>query len=371
MLCLGIETSCDETALALVRDGRLEDAVLATQESVHALFGGVVPELASREHYRFMGVLYDTLMQRVGATASDVDVFAVSRGPGLLGSLLVGVAFAKGLAFAAQKRVLGVDHLQAHLLAAGLEQPFTFPALGVLVSGGHTHLYRMENAADDVDTDAFMPTFRVLGRTLDDAAGEAFDKVGKILGLPYPAGRLLDALAARGRKECDTASLPHFPRPYLDNDNLDFSFSGLKTAASAYVKAHKEALLWQNDYDVRNIDTAPLALCAMCAAFNEAVVDTLCKKVERALHAHADIKTLILSGGVAANSLLRERLAQSIHERGGHFIAPSASLCTDNAAMVAYPGWLYARAGYAHDLSFSAIARGQRIPDDWRRITHN
>ncbi len=366
MLCLGIESSCDETALALVRDGVLVDAVLATQESVHAIFGGVVPEIASREHYRFIGVLYDTLMQRAGVSASDIDIFAVSRGPGLLGSLLVGVGFAKGLAFAAQKPLLGIDHLQAHLLASGLEQPLTFPALGVLVSGGHTHLYRMENISEDSEN--VLPSFQVLGRTLDDAAGEAFDKVGKLLGLPYPAGRLLDALATRGRKECETALLPNFPRPYLDNDNLDFSFSGLKTAASAYISANKEALTWHNDYDGRNIDTAPVALCGMCAAFNEAVVDTLCKKVERALSVHEDIGTLILAGGVAANSLLRERLDESILCRGGRFIAPSAALCTDNAAMVAYAGWLYGRAGYRHDLNFSAFARGQRIADDWRCI---
>ncbi len=367
MLCLGIESSCDETALALVKDDTLVEAVVSSQEALHALFGGVVPELASREHYRFIGILYDTLLQRTGIEAHAIDCIAVSRGPGLLGSLLVGVAFAKGLAFALQKKLVGIDHLQAHLLVAGLEKTLTFPALGILVSGGHTHFYRMDDAGENSP-----PHFQVLGKTLDDAAGEAFDKVGKILGLPYPAGRTFDALATRGRKErpIDPKKVPHFPRPYLDNDTLDFSFSGLKTAASAYVTTHKESLAWHTQCmdttENRNIDTAPIALCHMCAAFNEAVVDTICTKARRALAQHPDIHTIILAGGVAANSLLRESLQDVISKAQGTFIAPSLHLCTDNAAMVAYAGSLYARAGYSHALSMPTIARGQRIPHDWQ-----
>ena len=191
MLCLGIESSCDETALAVVRDGVLLDAVLASQADIHALFGGVVPELASREHYRYLGTLFDQLMQRLDLRPSDLDVVAVSRGPGLLGSLLVGVAFAKALALGCGARFLGVNHLHAHLLAAGLENELRFPALGLLVSGGHTHIYRMESPSRCI----------VLGKTLDDAAGEAFDKVGKILGLAYPGGKLMDALARQGRAD--------------------------------------------------------------------------------------------------------------------------------------------------------------------------
>ena len=365
MICLGIESSCDETALALVSEGRLVDSILATQCEVHALFGGVVPELASREHYRFLGVLYDTLMARSGVKAQDIDVYAVSRGPGLLGALLVGVAFAKGLALATDKPVLGVNHLHAHLLATGLEQDLPFPALGLLVSGGHTHLYRMESPEH----------FVVLGRTLDDAAGEAFDKVGKILGLPYPGGRIMDALARQGRVDAKL-----FPRPYLDNDNLDFSFSGLKTAASQYVirqhAAHAPDTPTQNTHalDARALDLdkalageAPQALCDMCASFNAAVVDTLRAKTARALDRHPDLRTLVLAGGVAANSHLRAGLQVLMEDRGGRLLTPSPVLCTDNAAMVAYTGWLLAKGGGRHDLDFETVPRGKPIPEDMRR----
>lgn len=352
MICLGIESSCDETGLALVRDGQLLDAVLATQVEMHALFGGVVPELASREHYRFIGPLYDVLLRRSGLRAEDIDVYAVSRGPGLLGSLLVGVAFAKGLALAADKPVLGINHLHAHLLAAGLLTPeLPFPALGLLVSGGHTHLYRMESPE----------RFIVLGRTLDDAAGEAFDKVGKILGLPYPGGRLMDRLARRGN-----AQHKLFPRPYTDNDNLDFSFSGLKTAASAYIAAHPELL--GVTLDVLLTEEAPQALCDVCASFNLAVVDTLCIKTLRALEQNPDVSTVVMAGGVAANSLLRERMENLMHARAGRLLTPTPDLCTDNASMVAYTGWLLARAGYRHDPGFEAIPRGRAFPEDMRRI---
>ena len=349
MLCLGIESSCDETALALVKDGRVLHSVLATQSEIHALFGGVVPELASREHYRFVGALYDRLMSDAGLRAQDVDVFAVSRGPGLLGALLVGVAFAKGLALATHKPVLAINHLHAHLLAAGLEQPLTWPALGLLVSGGHTHVYRMESPA----------ALTVLGRTLDDAAGEAFDKVGKILGLPYPGGRILDALARRGRAEARL-----FPRPYLDNANLDFSFSGLKTAVASYLATHPE--LDARTLDVDAPEKAPQALCDVCASFNLAVVDTLCAKTLRALEGQPDIKTLVLAGGVAANSLLRERMAQLAAGRGAVLLTPSPGLCTDNAVMVAYAGWLLAGMGGQHALDFEAVPRGRVLPEDMR-----
>ncbi len=350
MICLGIESSCDETALALVRDGLLLESIVATQEEIHALFGGVVPELASREHYRLMGPLYDVLLQRAGIEAQNIDYYAVSRGPGLLGSLLVGVNFAKGLALATKKPIVGVNHLHAHLLAAGLEQPLIFPALGVLVSGGHTHIYLMNSVHE----------FEILGKTLDDAAGEAFDKVGKMLGLPYPAGRILDALARRGT----VLNNKLFPRPYIDNDNLDFSFSGLKTAANQYIQTHHELLCYTD------IETAPQELCDMCLAFNMAIVDTLCIKITRALeqlkHIHqVDTQCIILAGGVAGNSLLRERVQNLALAFDKKFITPSLELCTDNASMVAYAGWCYAQIGLSHGLDFEAIPRGKVIPNDW------
>jgi N6-L-threonylcarbamoyladenine synthase len=350
VLCLGIESSCDETGLALVEDGKLLAAVLATQADVHALFGGVVPELASREHYRFIGPLFDDLMERAGKKACDIEAIAVSRGPGLLGALLVGVAFAKGLAVATGARLVGINHLHAHLLAAGLEQPLHFPALGMLVSGGHTHIYRVEGAA----------ALTTLGKTLDDAAGEAFDKVAKVLGLPYPGGKLLDELAMRGKAEPLL-----FPRPYMDNDNLDFSFSGLKTAVAQYVAAHPELLDFP--HPLRDAALAPHALCDLCASFNLAVAETLCMKLERALHRNKDVHHILLAGGVAANSLLRQHMAALAQRHACTLVMPSLALCTDNAAMVAYAGWCLASQGFEHSLDFETIPRGKSIPHDMQR----
>ena len=345
MIVLGIESSCDETALALIKDGEVLSSVLASQIEVHALFGGVVPELASREHYRFIGPLFDELLKKAYIKIEDIDYYAVSRGPGLLGALLVGISFVKGLALARQKPLIGVNHLHAHLLVAGLESEIVYPALGVLVSGGHTHLYKM-NAID---------SFEVLGCTLDDAAGEAFDKVGKCIGLAYPAGRAFNELSQLGIKH-DKAL---FPRPYTDNTNFDFSFSGLKTAATLYLTNNPDLLLKDN----KNSQ----ALCDMCTEFTAAIVDTLCIKTERALKQYNNCKTLILAGGVAANTFLRNKMYELAMNYKKNFATPSSSLCTDNAIMVAYAGFLYAKLGLYHDLSFDAIARGQSIPLDWQK----
>ncbi len=342
MLCLGIETSCDESALALVRDGRLIDSIVASQADMHALFGGVVPELAAREHYRFLGPLYDRLMERNGLSAANLDVVAVARGPGLLGSLLVGAAFAKGLALACGARFIGINHLHAHLLAVGLTREIPRPALGLLVSGGHTELYLIESPL----------RFTRLGRSLDDAAGEAFDKSAKLLGLPYPGGARLDALARRGRADPDL-----FPRPYLRNNNLDFSFSGLKTAVAAHVDQHPS---------MRGKE-AEQELCDLCASLNLAVVETLCAKVRRALERYPHVGALIVAGGVAANSLLRAQAGRLMEKRGGELLLPPPDLCTDNGAMIAYAGELAAEAGLAHKLDMECIPRGKPLPDDAQR----
>jgi len=346
VLCLGIESSCDETALALVRNGVLVDAILSSQADVHAIFGGVVPELASREHYRFLGPLYDQLMSRNGLTAAELDAVAVARGPGLLGSLLVGVAFAKALALASGARFIGVNHLHAHLLAVGLQEPIPWPCLGLLVSGGHTEIYLMESPI----------RFTRLGQSLDDAAGEAFDKIAKLLGLPYPGGTRLDLLARRGR-----ANPKLFPRPYLDNDNLDFSFSGLKTSVAAYIARDLRVL-----ENVALDDASPM-LCDLCASVNLAVVESLCVKVARALDRFSDIRSLVLAGGVAANSLLRTRAAQVMEERAGRLLLPPPHLCTDNGAMIAYAGEVLARHGFGHDLDMATIPKGSAVPDDLRQ----
>ncbi len=341
MLCLGIETSCDETALAFVEDGLLKASVLASQTDVHALFGGVVPELASREHSRLIGPLYDSLLRGSDIDPRRIGVVAFARGPGLLGSLLVGAGFAKALALGYTEAaevppiLLGVNHLHAHLLAAGLEGPLVFPALGLLVSGGHTHIYRIESPK----------AFICLGRSIDDAAGEAFDKIGKLLGLPYPAGRRMDELGRTGTPDPDM-----FPLPYLNNDNLDFSFSGLKTAAATRIR-----------------NARPLseqAVGDLCASLNMAVAQTLRRKFERALMREQGVRSLVLAGGVAANSVVRAAFADMAAAHALPLALPSPALCTDNGAMIAYMGCLLARDGWRHDFDVSCIPRGMPVPDD-------
>jgi N6-L-threonylcarbamoyladenine synthase len=355
MLCLGIETSCDETALALVRDGALLDQVLASQTDAHDLFGGVVPELASREHYRCLGPLYDVIRKRNGLRAADIDLVAVARGPGLLGCLLVGVAFAKGLVLGSRARLLGVNHLHAHLLAAGLERELPFPALGLLISGGHTHLYRMEHPR----------RFEALGRTLDDAAGEACDKFAKMLHLPYPGGALLDVLSQGAAPE-----MKLFPRPYTKNAVLDFSFSGLKTAAAAYLADRPELIAEGKRVRADGAQAATGELRRVCASYLRAVADTLRIKTESALdmwpgmNCGAAPRALIVAGGVAANTTVRAVLGECAARRSLDLILPSLRLCTDNAAMIAYAGWLLGTEGLRHDLTLSAVPRGRPVPDD-------
>jgi N6-L-threonylcarbamoyladenine synthase len=237
--------------------------------------------------------------------------------------------------------------LHAHLLATCLEQNFRLPALGLLVSGGHTHLYHIQD----------FKNFRQIGKTLDDAAGEAFDKVGKMLGLPYPCGRIIDSLAVAG-----TADPRLFPRPYLHNENLDFSFSGLKTAALCCLDKYPE--LQKSARSLKNAVEASDILKNFCASFNLAVVDTLCVKTHRALDAYPEIRTLLFAGGVASNTLLRERMAELMRRRGGRAFSPSPALCTDNAAMIAHAGWLYAKEGFCHTLHMETIPRGKPVPDD-------
>ena len=356
MLILGIETSCDETAFGLVEDGVLRDAIMASQADVHALFGGVVPELASREHYRVLGPLFDGFMAKAGKRAADLDAVAVTRGPGLLGSLLVGVAFAKSLAFGADIPLIGVDHLKAHLLAAGLEQDLPLPALGLLVSGGHTHLYYIRSARE----------FTLLGRSLDDAAGEAFDKVAKVLSLPYPGGRHLDSLAQKG-----SINERLLPCPYLDNDNLDFSFSGLKTATATLVAERpqlREAAGRLRNQEENPAHASEQDLADFCASFNYSVARTLSLKTARALKRlredGLEVCCLTAAGGVAANSMIRAQLADLARSSGLPLVLPSPSLCTDNGAMVAYYGYLLACDKLEHKLDMTAVPRGSHIPDD-------
>ena len=354
MICLGIETSCDDTSLALVRDGKLLAQASSSQADLHALFGGVVPEMASREHGRLIGPLCDALLDRAGITAAAVDVVAVARGPGLLGSLLVGVAFGKAFALGAAARFLGINHLHAHIFAAGLDGKLELPALALLVSGGHTHLYRVEGPS----------VLHLLGKTLDDAAGEAFDKAGKMLGLPYPAGRIMDELANEG-----TACAKLFPRPYLNNETLDFSFSGLKTAMAAHIASHQGLIgKWdaRDGQPYRQHGPERAALANLCASYRLAIVESLSFKVRKALlkEKNKGLRTLSLSGGVAANSLLRGAMREIAMDAGLAFSVPSVQLCMDNGAMIAYLGWILASAGHSHALSMETIPKGRPVPDD-------
>lgn len=355
MICLGIETSCDETGVALCADGRPIAERLGSQADLHALFGGVVPELASREHLRRAGPLLEALLADAGTRLSDVDAVAVARGPGLLGSLLVGLSLAKGLCLATGKPLIGVDHLHAHLMAATIGREVPYPALGLLVSGGHTQIMLLRSPLD----------LAVLGRTLDDAAGEAFDKAAKSLNLPYPGGVYIDVL---GKDVEPDHGL--FPRPYLDNQNLDFSFSGLKTAVATYVekRPHLRAQCLPAPGAAIVAADWPDELRVACASLNWAIADTLRVKVERALDGAAvRPAALLAAGGVAANGRIRQMLAELAERRGVPLFLPQPALCADNATMIAVTGWRLAQAGLWHDLSLDAVPRGRKVPWDYHR----
>lgn len=350
MICLGVETSCDETALALVEDGRLLGEKMASQEQLHALFGGVVPELASREHLRKGAALFRALIDSCGISPGRIGAVAVARGPGLLGSLLVGMSLAKGLALGLGASLVGVNHLHAHLMAAGLEREIPFPSLGLLISGGHTHLYLIRSPFD----------FELLGRTLDDAAGEALDKAAKLVNLPYPGGKFIDRL---GQGVEPDKSL--FPRPLVSHPGLDFSFSGLKTSVARHVAANPRLKLpVLPDAGLPDVQGLPL----FCASINWAVADTLRIKAKRALAANPGVKSLVVAGGVAANSMIRRVMLSLCRKSGLEAVFPSLSLCTDNAAMIAHLGERLAGAGFGHGLDLEAVPRGRPVPLDYRRV---
>jgi N6-L-threonylcarbamoyladenine synthase len=328
-LVLGIETSCDDTSVAVLEDGRTLRAHLIAAQDVHRIYGGVVPELASRAHLELLPAMVDRALAEAEIEADDLTAIAVTRAPGLIGSLVVGVAFAKALGYALARPVIGVDHIEAHLHSAGLEHGESpHPALALIVSGGHTELIEVRG----------LDLYRWLGGTRDDAAGEAFDKVAKRLGLAFPGGPVIDRLAREGRRDAYD-----FPRPMIDRPGFDVSFSGLKTAVSVALASHGPP-------------PYPHALAAdIAASFQAAVVDTLAARVERALAA-TGAKALSLGGGVACNSELRERLAAVCERAEVPLRIPSPRLCADNAAMVAYLGALRLARGEASDPDFDAAA---------------
>ena len=326
MRVLGIESSCDDTAAAVydAAAGLLSN-VVASQVAVHGAYGGVVPELASREHIRSIVPVVLQALAAAGTGRDEVDGVAVTAGPGLIGSLLVGLCFAKSLAFALERPVAGVDHLEAHLFAIFLERRVEFPYIALLVSGGHTSLFRVEG----------FDTVKFLGGTRDDAAGEAFDKAAKRLGLGYPGGLAIDNLARRG-----DPSRFSFPRAWLSKDSPDFSFSGLKTSLRTFLSSAEKRASRAED---------------IAASFQEAVVEVLVGKTLSAA-AREGIPRIVLAGGVSANSRLRERIGAEGERAGVEVSLPSKVLCTDNAAMVAFLGERRLSAGQASGLDLNAYA---------------
>lgn len=319
MLILGIETSCDETAAAVITETNdVLSSVIASQIKTHEPFGGVVPELASREHLEKIRPVVDQALAEAGITAREIDGIAVTSGPGLIGSLLVGINYAKGLAFALGKPIVGVNHIEGHVYSTAFEhgEP-VYPALALIVSGGHTNLFLMKEAE----------SYKLLGRTRDDAAGEAFDKVSKLIGLGYPGGPVIDRLARRGNKRAII-----FPLAQINDreHRLDFSFSGLKTSVLRYVREHAIApVVPGEEPSTRVID--------LCASFQNAVVRALVRGTRKAAELHLP-KSLLLAGGVACNSELRAEMQALGEELGVPVYIPSPKYTTDNAAMIAAAG---------------------------------
>lgn len=328
MLLLTIESSCDETAVAVVRDGReVLSNLIISQIEIHTRFGGVVPELASRQHLQAICPLVDTAIEEAGITLEQIEGIAVTRGPGLIGALLVGVSYAKALAFARQIPLVGVHHIEGHILAIQLEQEVPYPYLALAVSGGHSHLFRVDGVGH----------YQLLGRTIDDAAGEAFDKVAKMLGLPYPGGPVIDELAAQG----DASSI-RFPRPMLKKTNLNFSFSGLKTA----VLTHIESLSGSMDEE---------RIANIAASFQEAVVDVLVQKTLRAAREEG-LSRIVVAGGVACNSGLRREFMATGRREAIDVYFPSPLLCSDNAAMLAVAADDYLERGARSATDLNAVS---------------
>ena len=334
MLILGIETSCDETAAAIVEDGKIiRSNVVASQLKLHEKFGGVVPELASRAHLQAISLTLEEAYRQAGVSSREMDGIAVTYGPGLIGSLLVGVSLAKSLSYVYGLPLIGVNHLEGHIHSASLNYSVTPPFVSLIASGGHTSLIFVRGDND----------YKLLGATRDDAAGEAYDKIAKLLGLGYPGGPEIDKLARKGDKD-----KIKFPRPYLPN-SFDFSFSGLKTAVLYYLRDRKKLLV--TDCGLPVTEVADVA-----AGFQAAVVDVLVKKSFQAVKA-MKVKTLVVGGGVTANCSLRKALRDRAEESGIEVYIPSPNLATDNAAMIAAAGYHRFRQGRASSpLILNAVA---------------
>ncbi|MBT6855894.1 MAG: tRNA (adenosine(37)-N6)-threonylcarbamoyltransferase complex transferase subunit TsaD [Nitrospina sp.] len=312
MLVLGLETSCDETAAAVLKDGdTLLSNVINDQIGIHSKYGGIVPELAGRSHIERVHRVIEEAVQEAGAELTDLDLIAVTMGPGLIGSLLVGLNTAKGLSYGLNTPMIGVNHLEGHLLAIFLQKKIQFPFIALIVSGGHTDLYLASDFGH----------YKLLGRTRDDAAGESFDKVGKMLGLPYPGGPAIEKLAQNGNGKAHK-----FPRAYLEKGSLDFSFSGLKTSVRTFLQQREQGKhITLTDADI-------------AAGFQEAVVDVLVDKLIAACKKE-NVSRIVVTGGVAANGPLREAVQTAAQSYGFEASFPDKIFCTDNAAMIACAGY--------------------------------
>jgi N6-L-threonylcarbamoyladenine synthase len=311
-IILGIETSCDETSVAMVKNGRqILSNIVASQMEIHQEYGGVVPEIASRQHMDYIFITCQEALKKAGVGLEDIDGIAVVNGPGLKGSLLVGLSFAKAIAFALNKPLIGVNHIEGHIYANFLNhKEIKTPFISLIVSGGHTSLFLVQK----------MGQYQELGITRDDAAGEAFDKIARYFGLGYPGGPIIEKMASTGGKDAI-----HFPRPLMRSTDLDFSFSGLKTAVIYYAKEKMRT-------------KQPLELADICASFQQAVIETLVHKTFYAAHRH-NIDTIVIGGGVAANECLRKAFLAAGRKNKIHVYFPPKELCTDNAGMIAAAGY--------------------------------